>query len=118
MVLAFSLAITAAVVLPWVLAARPVGAVVTGAVSFVFALIFVYIGLPSTAGPLWGGLGTIAVCFLFIAGIIAAFTAERRKDYIPLWAGLVSAGLYLLLLIGNSTVFRATEYAALVPQIE
>ncbi len=119
MVWTFALAIAAVVALPWVAAIRFVGAAVTFCVSLVFALIFVYFGTPSIAGPLWGGVGTIAVFFLFVAGLCSlGGGSSRTQHYVPLMVGIGVGAIYVLMLIGNSMMFRAKEYAALVPHIE
>lgn len=118
MVLTLSLIIATIVAVPWLIAFRFVGAAVTFCGSFFFALIFVYFGMPSIAGPLWGGVGTIAVFFLFISGVVATFTGDNGKDYVPTWVAGGAAVIYVLMMFGNSTFFRAQEYARLVPQIE
>ena len=118
MVLVFAFAIALVVGLPWVAAFRLVGAAVAYAVAFVFALIFVYFGTPSIAGPLWGGVGIITACFLFIAGFFSLIGESRKQQYIPFMVGMSAAMLYLLMLLGNSSMFRAQEYSALVPHIE
>lgn len=124
MVFLCALAIAAVAAVPWLIAARFVGAAVTFVVSLCCALILVYFLTPSIAGPLWGGVGTIAVIFLFIAGLFSlnSGTSQHGSDsaltLAPLGVGVVMGLVYILLLIGNSTMFRARDYAALVPPIE
>ncbi len=116
--LAFAIAIAVVVALPWVAAFRFVGAAVTFVVAFVFALILVYFGTPSIAGFLWGGVGVITACFLFIAGFFSLIGEADKQRYIPFAVGVSIAVIYMLMLLGNSSMFRAQEYAALVPHIE
>ncbi len=118
MVWIFAFAIAAVVALPWVIALRFTGAAIAFGVSLCTSPILAYFGLPSTAGPLWGEVGMIATGLLLTLGLLPRGTGATWYEKAPRIAGLCAVALHALILCGNSTFFRAQDYARLVPHIE
>lgn len=87
---------------------------------FFIGLFLLYFGLFSIAGPLFGGVGLIVIIGLLVSGILCKLddnTIGPKKD-ISFFIGTVPFGVFVLTLIINSVIFRATDYAALIPPIE
>lgn len=118
MVLLIALIMSGIIAAPWFIAGRPKGGTVSFIISFVLTAFVVYFAIPSTAGPLMGGVGLTVAIGLFISGIISFFEADSRRERIPGYLALVVLLVYAITAIGNSPMMRATTYAALVPSIQ
>lgn len=122
MTLILSLIIATAVSTPWMLAGRRLGAGVSAMVSFLASMCAIYLFLPTTCGPLFGGVGFIAGVLLLACGLASLggrdYGSESHKDIIPLYVGLVVTILFAVTAIGSTPIVRSKSYARLVPQIE
>jgi hypothetical protein len=115
MILLISILIAVIVSIPWFIAGRPKGGSAVLAGSCLVALFCVYFFTPSSAGPFLGGFGLIAA-LLLIPGLFT-LRSEDHRGRIP---GYFSTGVWLMYAITaicSSTMFRAQDYAALVPPI-
>lgn len=116
-VFAFALIIAVISTAPWVRSTN-LATVVAFFANFVIASFMIWSALPSTAGPLFGGFGFIAV-FLFAAnGFVRWLTSMGNDGPVPLVAGGAVLVTWAVIAFVNSTVFRAADYAALVGRIE
>jgi hypothetical protein len=121
--LSLSLIIAVLVAVPWCFARRFTGAVASALISFIASLLTVFFVMPSMAGPLFGTVGFIVAIFLALSGFSSSLLNEREdeksgRELIPYYVGIGATGIYALVGIANSPMFRASAYAALVPQIE
>ncbi len=116
----FSLGIALAGVLPWLMLRRFGGMIASGIIGFLLAMLFVYFGTPSIAGPLYGTVGFLAIIF-FVANSIIGYFASDDEDtgwwVAPAISGLLVV-IYGLIMLVNSPMFAAQAYATLVPPIE
>lgn len=118
MSLIFALIIAVVVAIPWLIASRFTGAVVSGVVAFAISWFWVYTFLPSTAGPLFGDVGIVTSIFLLVFGLMSLARSESTKERIPFFVGLVAIVICALTGMVFSEPLQWKNYAALVTHIE
>lgn len=116
----FALIIAALVTIPWLLARNFRVAAMAAAAAFVPAWPMVYLSLPSTAGPLFGGLGAMAALFTVASCVVYILSTREdgQASKLPFYLGSAITAVFILLGTMNSEMFNAQQYASLVPQIE
>ena len=111
------------VTLPAILTMRVGAMIATAIISYLLSALFIFMWLPNTAGPLFGGVGFLCMLELILFGIIGIFVAadagkSKGLAFMPSIAGAIAVVVLVGFNVVNSTMFRSNDYAALVPPIE
>lgn len=110
-----SLIIAAIAALPWLFSRKFAGAGIMAVIAFITALFLVWVTMPTTAGPLFGGVGVISIIFFFISGMISSKCSDNKA---PAFIGIFALIAVAVIAICSSPFFRAKSYAALAPHVE
>jgi len=128
MTILISLVIALVVALPRFIAGRLKSGSATFGITALFAMPFLYLSLPTSAGPLFGSIGLIAASGLMISGAISGldsavsvFETKKIAGYRKLFPVTIAAIVFVIYAgtaFWNSILLRAKDYAALVPPIQ
>ncbi len=115
----FALGIAVVVAIPWA-GTRSLRAVLSVFFPCLLgAMLLVFGTLPSTAGPLFGDVGVLALWFMMINAVIAFFLLETEDGKVwPIGAGALALLVLLATSFASSTYTNAIAYSRLVGQIE
>lgn len=113
----FQLSLIAAVVaaLPWLFIKRFLGAVFASILAFLAAFTWIWFIMPTTAGPMFGGVGTITIIGFCVSTF---FSSVISKSKVSTYIGAFFVLALVIIAIGSTPIFRAKSYAALAPNVE